>query len=346
MPLTPIDDQQSLLPLPPVFRPRHGSCRAASTAARGWPTVPRNNPMLETAVIATDLTDDSDRIFANLNGLRSLGTRRLVLTHVASASLESSSGEEQKRIMDRLASQANILGGEGFAVTIRLCDGNPAQRLTEAALSEEASLMVLGSLGKSITSQLILGSTVQDVLKIASIPVLMMKPQPDNSSGRRHYRLALRDLSRHILFGADFSPTSESAFQFLRALAPVLQGKITLLHCHTGNTPVSKSKEDPLRQLLQEMRDSLEKTSSRPVETILINSHDPADAIIKTASLPSVSLILLGTRGKGAVRELLIGGVSHKVARQAEVPLLLIPPNFQMESASTTGPNSSRMPNP
>lgn len=57
----------------------------------------------------------------------------------------------------------------------------------------------------------------------------------------------------------------------------------------------------------------------------LVREGTAGDNIVDMARTRECSLILMGTRGKGITRELLLGSVAHQVARQAEQPVLFIP---------------------
>jgi nucleotide-binding universal stress UspA family protein len=50
---------------------------------------------------------------------------------------------------------------------------------------------------------------------------------------------------------------------------------------------------------------------------------DPVEAILDTAQRERADLIVMGRRGLGRLQGLLVGSVSERVARHAEVPVLL-----------------------
>jgi nucleotide-binding universal stress UspA family protein len=53
---------------------------------------------------------------------------------------------------------------------------------------------------------------------------------------------------------------------------------------------------------------------------------DPAESIIQTAESEKADLIVMGRRGRGKLQGLLMGSVSERVARHAQVPVLLASP--------------------
>ncbi len=279
--------------------------------------------MFTKAVIATDFSPASERMTALLGGLLPLGVKSLVLFHAARDSA-AGKGEDDGGLLDRLASRAANLREAGFDVTTRLEHGDPARAVNAVALEEHASLVVIGASRKSAAGGLILGSTVRDVIRLSILPVLLIKPMAGLSSERRHQRLATRDLSRHIVIGVDASPTAKTALSVLTNLATGLTGKITLVHCAGADGQSA--------EWLQNQRASLEAVTDGQVEAIFEESGDPAEAILKAATAPSVSLIVLGTHGKSAARAFFSGSQSQAVVRHAEVPVLLIPARPMMDS--------------
>ena len=55
-----------------------------------------------------------------------------------------------------------------------------------------------------------------------------------------------------------------------------------------------------------------------------ILAGDPADGILAAAKREKADLIVLGTRGYGEIKGLLLGSVSHKVAARAHCPVLTV----------------------
>ncbi len=68
------------------------------------------------------------------------------------------------------------------------------------------------------------------------------------------------------------------------------------------------------------------KRASKDVRKItqLVEDGDPAKEILRIAKDMNVSLIVLGRRGLGTIRELLMGSVSHKVTTLSECPCMTV----------------------
>src|SRR5690554_3419821 len=58
-------------------------------------------------------------------------------------------------------------------------------------------------------------------------------------------------------------------------------------------------------------------------ETVILHG-DPGPIIVKYANENKVDLIVLGSRGLNALQEFVLGSVSHKVAKRANCPVMIV----------------------
>lgn len=71
------------------------------------------------------------------------------------------------------------------------------------------------------------------------------------------------------------------------------------------------------RQVVERAEQTARKAGVKQVSTVLAGG-DPADAILDTAKREKVEMIVLGSRGLGDFKGLILGSVSHKVSARAE----------------------------
>ena len=55
-----------------------------------------------------------------------------------------------------------------------------------------------------------------------------------------------------------------------------------------------------------------------------ILSGDPAETILRVVDIYNINLIIMGTRGQGGIKSLLLGSQSHKVVSTAPCPVMLV----------------------
>lgn len=131
---------------------------------------------------------------------------------------------------------------------------------------------------------------------------------------------------KHILFPTDFSETARASFPAAVAMAKCSGAKLTLMN--VWHVPaVYYSSIDPVGQLMIDYPVLLEQASNKldelaaTVDTsgppLTINKTvvegEPAPALVAWAEENGVDLIMMGTHGHGAFRNLLLGSVTAKV---------------------------------
>ena len=132
-------------------------------------------------------------------------------------------------------------------------------------------------------------------------------------------------------FPTDFSEIGVRAGEFVESLAAKGIGQVTLLSAL--DVPGGEEAYPPGYQEIATgaARDLLEQWKRRLLKGGVPVVHDrfdpghPLPAILKALESQNISLIVMGTQGKGFIKELFLGSVAHNVSRLATCPVLLIP---------------------
>ena len=134
----------------------------------------------------------------------------------------------------------------------------------------------------------------------------------------------------NILVAVDGSKHSDAAFDVAMDIAQKYGSQLFVLHVFQGGTGsgtlVSSGVEDDNRSIGQEILNSYEETAKeRGLQNarMLLQEGDAAKRIMETASEVKCGLLILGSRGRGGFKELLLGSVSHKVTSHADCPILI-----------------------
>ncbi|HMQ52798.1 MAG TPA: universal stress protein [Anaerolineae bacterium] len=136
---------------------------------------------------------------------------------------------------------------------------------------------------------------------------------------------------KKIVVAVDGSEHSHRALEYGQDLANRYEAAVWLVHVfpHTSDLlgydeyeKLVARREAAGQTVLDEARQTLG-TVSFPVYEELLEGP-PAEAIINVAEVRGVDLIIMGTRGLGALQGLLMGSVSHKVMHHAHCPVLLV----------------------
>jgi nucleotide-binding universal stress UspA family protein len=133
---------------------------------------------------------------------------------------------------------------------------------------------------------------------------------------------------RNILVATDFGPASAAALTYGRALARTFGARLHLMHA-MENSFLRASPADPqahkaavLRTLHEQL--SADESSVLKPRVVLEMSDSPAGAITAYAKAANIDLIVIGTNGRGAVAQLLVGSVAERVVRTAPCPVLTV----------------------
>jgi nucleotide-binding universal stress UspA family protein len=137
-----------------------------------------------------------------------------------------------------------------------------------------------------------------------------------------------------ILVAYDSSPQSEEALKHAILLCEYFPSA-TLLVVHAFNYPnfvvgeaVLSPSAEANNEIYQQANAIMENAKSMihplPNATVELIQGNAAEIIVTLAKERFYDLIILGSRGLGGVRELLLGSVSHYVVQHAQIPVLVI----------------------
>jgi nucleotide-binding universal stress UspA family protein len=279
--------------------------------------------MFKKILLASDLSPAAEQIIGAVGSLHRLGTEEVVLVHCLNIRDVGTLSDILTRLLQpELAKQAEKLQKLGFAVKSEIRFGLPALEINRAAQENDCAIIVLGSHGYSLPKEILLGGVATSVLHTATRPVLIIKitsPTP----------LTAWNPLTHILYPTDFSDNAEAAFTYLKVIVSCGAEKVTLLHIqdqiigkHLAERLAEFNKIDEGRLL--RLRDELQSKSKVEVK-IEIPFGLVAQEIINRIKTDKVSLVVMGTQGRGHIGEVFLGSVSNKVVRYSPVPVLLVP---------------------
>ncbi|MEU0005593.1 universal stress protein [Streptomyces sp. NPDC006314] len=188
--------------------------------------------------------------------------------------------------------------------------------------SRTASLLVVGSRGLGAFGSLLLGSTAAHLAAYGRCPVLVVRGR-ENPCGP-------------LLLAVDGSPAGEPAVEFAFAEAALRGADLVALHVwNTWSEPASEGPVDPLNvvadaeRLREQEQRALDETlspwqRSRPlvsVERRLVHSRI-RPALIEASR--DAQLVVVGTRGRGGFKGLVLGSVSQALLHHAHCPVAVV----------------------
>ena len=133
---------------------------------------------------------------------------------------------------------------------------------------------------------------------------------------------------KNVLVATDFSPPSDAALAYGRALARTFGASLHLLHVvenyflrPTAAAPYM-IQEARTRMLHDQLTD--EDRQRLGARAVLEVSDEPAETIAGYAKAHAIDLIVMGTHGRSRMERLLVGSVAEHVIRTAPCPVLTV----------------------
>jgi len=223
-----------------------------------------------------------------------------------------------------------VLVQQGYIVETRVVPGIAKNEINRIAVNEDFSLIVVGAQEHTLTSEIFFGGLAYDVIHYAQKPVLLIRMEDYLQEGISCIKTLGCDMSNHSLFPTDFSENADLAFNYVTKMALLGVKKITLFHVQ-DKSRISEYPEDSLAKLneidnarLQDMKNILQEKAIAEVDTFL-SYGSPAVEILKLIRERNIQLVVMGSQGRGFVKELFLGSVSNNVARHSLASVLLIP---------------------
>jgi Universal stress protein UspA and related nucleotide-binding proteins len=206
-------------------------------------------------------------------------------------------------------------GHPTLSITSRLVDDAAASALIEE--SREASTIVLGAHGARGFSNLVAGSTTMNVASQAHCTVVTVPTDLTNSA-----------TAKGIVVGVDGSEVTQGAIAVALREASATGQPVTAVHAWVDPVTMSPMTQDTAgysrarEQALAEMLAPwMEKHPDVAITLRVVREH-PVHAL--AAAAQGAQLLVVGCRGRGAVRTMMLGSVSHGVLHLATCPVAVV----------------------
>lgn len=225
--------------------------------------------------------------------------------------------ERQAELLDRLA-----LVGRAEAAILH---GRPGTAIVDDARNFGADLVMVGSRGHGPIASLVLGSVSGEVVDHAPCPVLV----------------ARRGLVKRVVIATDGSPSARRAEDLVSGW-PIFDGlPIDVVSVADATRPWTSGvapmyQQDARDAYMEELQAAIEtaervasdaaarlREAGRDVETT-IGRGDPAAEIINIADNRQADLIVLGSRGRSPLAEIVLGSVARNVLGGSATSVLIV----------------------
>jgi universal stress protein A len=142
---------------------------------------------------------------------------------------------------------------------------------------------------------------------------------------------------KNILVATDFGEAADTALGYGRELAGRFGATLHVVHV-AQNVYITAFGAETYAAFVPDLQREIEDAAHRrlrdavvdndldapPTVPVVMTSSSPAFAIIDYAREHEIDLIIMGTHGRGAVQQLLMGSVAERVVRLAPCPVLTV----------------------
>ncbi len=234
--------------------------------------------------------------------------------------LQSYIKDQSKEAQIKLNNYKELLSKSEINTQIKIMTGRLQESFEKALKKSQADFVVLGFAHHPLRR-----SSSEKLIKSLKVPMLVVK-------GKESRHISFENiLIKKILCPYDFSDISEKALIEANRLAYLFGSELDVIHVLpefiSNKRILKKIKYDELiKPLYEETINNISEILNK--NNIKANSFvyegEPSEKIIIHAKRKEIDLIVIGARGLGLIKGLLIGSVTDSVLKKSDCPVLVI----------------------
>lgn len=287
-------------------------------------------------ICATDFSEHSNQTIPYGVAIAREFDARIYVCHVIDLSAVTIYGEfqidpvgQQGRIQQEAEAQLSKMPGlqeVEWAPLIRV--GQPAAEIARLVEEKGADLVIASTRGHSGLKRLILGSVTQRLMRTLSCPLLAVHGAEEGFIGKDAGGIRLKK----ILVGSDFSTDSVLALRYGLSLAQEFESELHLIHVMEPpvypefRTPAEQTQDMVRTDVFKEKLDGLVPEDARnwcSLKTAVLQGQ-PYEELVAYSVTQGMDMVVLGVRGYGLVKSLLMGSTTDRVVRRSPCPVLTV----------------------
>lgn len=278
---------------------------------------------MKTILVATDLSAQSARLLQRAALLSDQHGSAVTVLNVVENQPDTKTALHEtvdQQVRAELAEQVN---GAGFPVTpsVRVETGVPHQCIIRLAGELSVDLIIIGPGRTNTLAKHIFGSTGDRVVRMAPAPVLVVRRAPSTPY-------------RRVVVAIDFSAMSKGALKAARLVTPdakrmlvhaceiPAQFEMAMMRTAVSGADAESYRLSRLERSRQKLTEFAQRHGSR--EKNLVQIGEPANLLIAMSREGKADLIALGTQGRNALAQALLGSVARHVLSHADCDILIV----------------------
>jgi len=284
--------------------------------------------MINTVLIPADFTIEMEDLLGCVGELKNAGLKKVILLHVVDIhKTQGLAPMFERNAKERIENYANIARELELETEALVMVGDVRRTIAEIADRKNADAIIMGATTKGFIQGKLLGRTTEFIAR-SSKKILLVEKYDTLKEGKEVYEKACRTKFSRILVPLDFSKESMEAIEQLREFEGIVK-EIVFMHVidDIKNMDLLDEQRKEAKEKLRRIKEQFADIESQ----VFIIEGVPSDEIVKFASIEDITLIMLTTRGKGILIDLLLGSTAESVLRKTKKPVLLIPVNKETE---------------
>lgn len=284
--------------------------------------------MIETVLVPVDFTIETEDLLGCIEELKDAGLEKVILLHVVD--IHKSQGLApmfERNAEKRIEEYSGFASKFGLETESLVIVGDVKRTISEIADQKDVDAIVMGATTRGFIKGKLLGRTAEYIVR-SSKKILLVEKYDTLKEGKEVYDKPCRATFSRVLVPLDFSKESMKAIEQLQAFKEIVQ-EVLLLHV------IDDIKDmDLLCEQREEAKEKLRRIKKRlaGIEShYLVVEGIPSDEIVKLASMEDVTMVMLTSRGKGDLVDLILGNTAENVLRKTTKPVLIIPASKEFE---------------
>ena len=290
---------------------------------------------VEKVLFPTRFRELSFNSLESLLVLKDAGMKEIILCHVISREdvgfvpfggymqEEEDNLREEARI--RFEDWQRSISEKGIESKIVIRVGDIVPQILHVAEEEKVDMIVLG---KKKEEHPFAGSKTFEIMTRSRIPALVSKYMVHYMIGTESHEKINEKIFERPMLVTDWSEPSGRALDFMVSLAGIIN-KSLIFHDVDVNISKDHDKEElhlVEKQSSAKLDDFCKKLNDAGIDAEPhLGAGEVVDEIIRISRERHATMIIIGTTAKGWLSELVKGSVSHQVAKDSELPTLLVP---------------------
>lgn len=284
--------------------------------------------MISTVLVPVDFSIETEDLLGCVGELKNAGLKKVILLHVVD--IHKSQGltpmferNAEKRIEDYTGFASELeLETEPLVIV-----GDIKRTISEIADRKDVDAIIMGATTEGFIKGKFLGRTTEYIAR-SSKKMLLVEKYDALKEGKEVYEKACRATFSRVLVPLDFSKESMKAVEQLQELKEVIK-EVLFLHVidDIKDMDLLDEQREEAKEKLRIIKERVEGIKSQ----CLVVEGISSDEIVKLASIEDVTLIMLTTRGKGDLMDILLGSTAENVLRKTAKPLLIIPASKEFD---------------